>query len=109
MDTLLWCSKKENMTSSRDLTRYQRGEGAAEVADAFAKIVSGGKPGYKTVIEKKVFPPKCVNCGRGGDNGQKFCPQCGGKMVVPLTNCPGCDKPIDDAEKFCTECGHKLK
>jgi len=74
---------------------------------AFSKIVSG-KMGYKTIIEKKKIPPKCIKCGRGGDNDQKFCPQCGGKMVVPMTNCPGCKKSIDNSEKFCTDCGHNL-
>lgn len=97
------------MSSNHDLRGFQSGKGAASIADAFAKIVSGGKPGYKTVIEKRTIPPKCEKCGRGGDPNQKFCPQCGGKMVVPMTNCPGCDKDISDGEKFCTDCGHKLR
>jgi predicted amidophosphoribosyltransferase len=94
------------MGSNIDLRKFQNSE---SIQDAFSKVVSGGKVGYKTVVERKKIPPKCSNCGRGGDPDQKFCPQCGGKMVVPLTNCPGCKKPIDDSEKFCTECGHKLK
>jgi RNA polymerase subunit RPABC4/transcription elongation factor Spt4 len=73
--------------------------------DAYSKIVSGGKYGYKSVIERKKTPPKCEGCGRGGDEGQKFCPQCGGRMVVPLTNCPGCKRHIEEGEKFCIECG----
>jgi predicted amidophosphoribosyltransferase len=97
------------MGSCLDLTKYQNGDDAQKVEDAFAKIVSGGKMGYKTVIEKKKIPPKCANCGRGGDDGQKFCSQCGGKMVVPITNCPGCKKSIGEAEKFCTQCGYKLQ
>jgi len=92
------------MGSNIDLRKYQNPD---SIQDAFSKIVSG-KSGYKTVKEKKVIPPKCVKCGRGGDPGQKFCPQCGGKMVVPLTNCPGCKKMIDDNENFCTECGHNI-
>ena len=94
------------MTSNRDLRAHANSE---NVANAFASLVSGGRPGYKTVIEKKKIPPKCSKCGRGGDDGQKFCPQCGGKMVVPLTECPGCKKPIDETDAFCTECGYKLK
>ena len=93
------------MGSSIDLRKYQE-EGA--IGDAFSKLVSG-KVGYKAVIERKKHIPKCTKCGRGGDPEQKFCPQCGGKMVVPLTNCPGCKKYIDENEKFCTVCGHKLK
>jgi predicted nucleic acid-binding Zn ribbon protein len=94
------------MGSCIDLRKYQNPNA---LEDAFAKLVSGGKYGYKTVIEKKQVHPKCIGCGRGGDMEQKFCPQCGGKMVTPLTNCPKCNKPIDMSEKFCTECGNKLE
>lgn len=93
------------MGSNIDLRKFQREDA---IQDAFSKLVSG-KPGYKTVIEKKKIPPKCEKCGRGGDVDQKFCPQCGGKMVVPITECPSCKKPIDGGERFCTDCGHKLK
>lgn len=94
------------MGSCLDLRKYQD---SSSIEDAFAKVVSGGKMGYKTVIERKKIPPKCVKCGRGGDHDQKFCPQCGGAMKVPLTNCPGCKVSIDDNQKFCTNCGHDLK
>jgi len=93
------------MGSCLDLRKY---EDPTSIEDAFSKIVSG-KSGYKAVIERRKIPPKCEKCGRGGDDGQKFCPQCGGKMVVPLTNCPSCKKRIDETEKFCTDCGTKLK
>ena len=94
------------MGSNIDLRKWQSVD---TIQEAFSKVVSGGKSGYKSVIERKKHPPKCVKCGRGGDPEQKFCPQCGGKMEIPLTNCPGCKKAIDDTEKFCTECGYKLK
>lgn len=97
------------MGSCLDLRKFQGGKDAKSIEDAFAKVVSGGKMGYKTVIEKRKVPPKCEKCGRGGDPEQKFCPQCGGKMIIPLTNCPQCDKPIEGSESFCTECGTKLK
>lgn len=93
------------MGSNIDLRKYQNAE---SIRDAYSKVVSGGRLGYKAVIERRKIPPKCVKCGRGGDEGQKFCPQCGGKMQIPLTNCPGCKKPIEEGEKFCTECGFKL-
>lgn len=92
------------MGSNIDLRKFQEED---KIQDAFSKIVSG-KSGYKTVLERKKIPPKCVKCGRGGDEDQKFCAQCGGKMAVPLTKCPGCKKSIDEVEKFCTECGHDL-
>ena len=93
------------MGSNIDLRKYQD---PSTIQDAFSKIVSR-KTGYKAVIERKKPTPKCNKCGRGGEEEQKFCAQCGGKMVVPITNCPGCKRLIDEAEKFCTECGYKLK
>ena len=81
---------------------------ANAIQDAYSMLVSG-KKGYKAVIERKKIPPKCVKCGRGGDVDQKFCPQCGGEMKIPLTNCPGCKASIGDTEKFCTSCGGELK
>ena len=96
------------MSHNRDLRKYQNEDA---IVDAFSALVSGKKSGYKTVIEKKVLPPKCSQCGRGGDQEQKFCSQCGGKMVVPMTNCPSCKKSLDldNPEKFCTNCGTKLQ
>jgi len=93
------------MGSNIDLRKYQDAE---SIQDAFSKVVSG-KIGYKAVIERKKILPKCSKCGRGGDEDQKFCPQCGGKMAVPLTNCLNCKKPINEEDKFCTECGLNLK
>lgn len=94
------------MGSNIDLRKYEDPE---SIQDAYSRIVSGGKMGYKAVIERKKIPPKCVKCGRGGDDGQKFCPQCGGKMMVPITNCPDCKKRIEEGVKFCTECGFNLQ
>ncbi|MBM3234660.1 hypothetical protein FJZ19_06225, partial [Candidatus Pacearchaeota archaeon] len=39
---------------------------------------------------------------------QKFCPQCGGKMIIPLTHCPKCSSLIEMGQKFCTECGDSV-
>src|SRR3989338_6923330 len=94
------------MGSNIDLRKF---EDASSIEDAFSRVVSGGKVGYKTVIERKKIPPKCVKCGRGGDEDQKFCPQCGGAMKVPITHCPGCKKSIESGQKFCTGCGHDLQ
>ncbi len=93
------------MGSCLDLRKLQDQDA---IADAYSLLVSG-KKGYKAVIERKKIPPKCVKCGRGGDEGQKFCPQCGGEMKVPLTNCPGCQSSLGDSEKFCTNCGKKVR
>lgn len=93
------------MGSNIDLRKFQD---SSSIEDVFSALVSGKKYRYKTVIERKKPQPKCSQCGRGGEESQKFCPNCGGKMLVPLTNCPSCKKFIEDNEKFCTDCGTKL-
>jgi uncharacterized OB-fold protein len=60
----------------RDLRRYQE-EG--KVTDAFSKLVSGGKAGYKTVIEKRIEEIKCHGCRSKLEGVEKFCPNCGEK------------------------------
>lgn len=93
------------MGSCIDLRKFQNDS----IQDAFSKLVSGNKFGYKTILEKKVIPPRCEKCGRGGDEGQKFCPQCGGQMIIPVLNCPKCNKSLGEGEKFCTNCGIKIE
>jgi hypothetical protein len=60
----------------RDLRKYQEDD---KVADAFSKLVSGGKSGYKTVIEKKVEEKRCSGCHTKLEGIEKFCPNCGAK------------------------------
>lgn len=50
-----------------------------DILDAFSRIVSG-KPGYKTVIEKKPRVIKCSDCQTTLDINQKFCHECGTKV-----------------------------
>jgi rRNA maturation endonuclease Nob1 len=57
-----------------DLRKYQD---VSSVEDAFSKLVSGGKAGYKTVIERKKEPLKCQSCGTILEGNEKFCPECG--------------------------------
>lgn len=49
------------------------------VAAAFSKLVSGGKAGYKAVIERKREIPMCKKCGKELEGTEKFCPECGEK------------------------------
>ena len=60
--------------SCRDLRAFQDSK---EVEDAFSKLVSGGKSGYKTVITKDKPQPKCDECGKILLGDEKFCPECG--------------------------------
>ncbi len=50
-----------------------------EFADTFSKIVSGGRTGYRAVIEK-IIVVKCKSCGKILDGNEKFCPECGTKV-----------------------------
>ena len=51
-----------------------------EFSDVFSKLVSGGRAGYKAVIEKKQIVIKCKNCQTILDSIEKFCHECGTKV-----------------------------
>ena len=59
---------------------------------------------------------KCQNCDTELDDGVKFCPNCGSKVVELLEDsnedkvktCPNCGKEVDDGVKFCANCGTKV-
>ena len=65
------------MGSNIDLRKLQSKE---SVEEAFSKLVSGGKYGYKTVIERKKEPLACLNCKTILSGEEKFCPECGMKV-----------------------------
>ena len=55
---------------------------------------------------------KCGECGASADAGDKFCPECGGKVVKKESEsngkfCPGCGAKTGSG-KFCQSCGAKL-
>ncbi len=53
----------------------------------------------------------CSQCGRECRAGQKFCAECGGKVVreePPRMVCSECGKECPDGEKYCVECGGKV-
>ncbi len=64
------------MPSCLDLRKYLNDE---KTFDAFSKLVSGGKAGYKAVIERKKEVPTCKKCGKELEGIEKFCPECGEK------------------------------
>jgi hypothetical protein len=51
-----------------------------QVHNAFSALVSGGRPGYKTVIERRKDIPKCSKCLKTLSGEEKFCPECGNKV-----------------------------
>ncbi len=67
------------MSTGRDLRSLND---SPEVADAFSKLVSGGRSNYKTVIEKTKPTPRCDACGSVLEGKEKFCPECGKKLIA---------------------------
>jgi ribosomal protein L34E len=64
------------MGSCLDLRRYINDQ---STFDAFSKLVSGGKAGYKSVIERRKETPRCKKCNKELEGIEKFCPECGEK------------------------------
>ena len=79
-----------------------------EFVDVFSKIVSG-RPNYKSVIEVKKEPVKCIKCGSTVNENQKFCHECGEKVFIKPKNCPKCSLKVSTEDKFCQECGTNLE
>ena len=65
------------MSSNRDLRKFQSDDA---IIDAFSKLVSGGRSGYKTILEKTKPMPKCPSCNITLTGDEKFCPECGNKL-----------------------------
>ena len=65
------------MNSNRDLRHLNESEA---VVNAFSKLVSGGRSGYKTILEKTKPTPKCSACNTTLTGDEKFCPECGNKL-----------------------------
>ena len=71
----------------RDLRKYQEDD---KVVDAFSKLVSDGKMGYRAVIEKKIEEKRCLGCHNKLEGIEKFCPNCGTKTEQQLA----AEKPV---------------
>ena len=54
-----------------------------DFASIYSKIVSGGRAGYKAVIETKQVEIRCKNCNTVLDPVEKFCHECGTKAEKP--------------------------
>lgn len=64
------------MPSNLDLRKYINNQ---STFDAYSKLVSGGKAGYKAIIERKKETPTCKKCEKELEGIEKFCPECGEK------------------------------
>ncbi len=51
---------------------------------------------------------QCRKCGEMNEEGDKFCSNCGEKLVVAKINCYSCNALIDENVKFCPNCGSPM-
>lgn len=63
----------------RDLRDLQESDA---VLKAFSALVSGGKYGYKTIIQKDKKKPVCPGCNKYLSGDEKFCPECGTNVEI---------------------------
>ncbi|MBF4693333.1 zinc ribbon domain-containing protein [Fusibacter ferrireducens] len=55
---------------------------------------------------------KCNSCGSINSEGNKFCRECGGNLILepaPMKNCPSCGVVVANESAFCGECGTKIE
>ena len=67
------------MGSNLDLRKQMDSDA---VAFAFGKLISG-KSNYKPVIERRIEKIYCSGCHKLLEGEEKFCPECGTKVVKP--------------------------
>lgn len=61
----------------RDLRKYMNDSKTLEI---FGKLISG-RSGYIPIQEKRVEPLFCKNCHLQLSGEEKFCPECGTKVI----------------------------
>lgn len=62
------------------------------------------KQKYCSQCGKKVVN-ECSKCGAILKDGQKFCPECGAAQTI---KCPKCGTELEKDQKFCSNCGEKI-
>jgi len=73
-----------------------------------SEILSGEKIEAGNVAETEGAQKKvCQKCGYSIDEGDKFCPSCGEKIVI-INYCPQCGLEVKTGDRFCRNCGTKL-
>lgn len=50
----------------------------------------------------------CITCEKSFNQGEQFCPECGGKLEESKPKCKNCAIVYYNNEKFCTKCGDAL-
>ncbi len=55
---------------------------------------------------KLVEEIECIKCGKSIPQGTRFCPECGAKQVI---ECGKCKTELAPGSKFCPSCGEKIE
>ncbi len=119
---ILYLSRAKDAFNNKDYTE------ALRLAVKGNRILETGEiPEERKEIEEKpqLFPKKevvpiveeekeekeelhCPNCGAVVRPEDKFCWNCGAKLVYHY-KCPNCGAEVSSEDKFCRNCGYKLK
>lgn len=74
-----------------------------QMAQSFQGSLGGVIPAAQQAGPAKTFA--CPKCSKQVEEGTKFCPECGHRMIY---HCPKCNTVLKPHVKFCYECGEKV-
>ena len=99
----VWQNVKSEAEDIADSVKQQGADAACEAAEDEYEQQKQSRLREKHIRENSRV---CSSCGRKAVH-QKFCPECGGKIVVRLRVCEKCGY-LAEEEKFCPKCGGKI-
>ena len=91
-----------NITQNMNVQRFETKEEKVKCPDCGAQVLNNQK--FCAQCGKKVVI-ECLNCGAILKPGQKFCPECGTSQIK---KCSKCGTEIEESQKFCPNCGEKV-
>ena len=96
--------------SNRILDTNEIPEGESVIPKTISKTVEPSPPlqeeHHEEVIEEEEL--HCPNCGAVVKIGDKYCWNCGAKLVF-VYKCPNCGAEVSSEDHYCRNCGYKLK
>ena len=63
------------------------------------------QPAINEVSTHESEPSICPSCSKLLRLGDRFCSQCGYRVLM---SCPSCSKPLRPGDRFCSQCGYRL-
>ncbi|WP_206109256.1 SPFH domain-containing protein [Paenibacillus sp. HB172176] len=61
------------------------------------------------LFDNSMMSQICRKCSTPNDMDDKFCGNCGEKLIVEKTKCPSCQTQVECSMKFCPECGQSMQ